>query len=386
MRQILKNRYRITEKLGAGTTGQVYKVWDLHMEKEWAVKELEEAVTGELQILKALSHHQLPRIVDAFREEGRNYLVMDYIKGITLEEMQKRGPIQEKTAVNLTKQIIRALLYFHENDPPLLYLDLKPSNIIVEEDGMIKLIDVGSVMVKGRGGRVSGTPGFASPEQIRVLNGGKNLREQSDIFSLGMLIFSMVTGNQQRLPIVTSRRRHGVFVCRYNPLISPMLERIVEKCTRPSPERRFLSLRDVYQQLDTLERRLQKGKRGGVLPLYRFFPSFHKPDWRQEKSILCTQGKPGLYIAGTGIMAFVLLSTLFPSFKSVAGEEELEVIIRDKMGRKVLVKEGCAYETGESLLFEIDWEALGSNNCEITILCEGAKGSIRSFQMDCVKK
>ena len=133
MRQIWKQRYQIMEKLGKGGTGQVYRVWDLHLGKEWALKEMEEENSGEAEILKQLSNKAFPRIVDAFWEAGKQILIMDYIQGITLEEVLKQGPLEEKKIVKLAKQVAQALLSLHERTPVLLYMDLKPANLILEE-------------------------------------------------------------------------------------------------------------------------------------------------------------------------------------------------------------------------------------------------------------
>lgn len=403
MRQIWKHRYQIMEKLGSGGTGQVYRVWDLLLEKEWAMKELEGDCDQELKALKQLSHHRFPRVVDAFKEAGKNFLVMDYVPGPTLEEILKKGPMEEKQLIVIGKQIIQALRYLHESSPVLLYLDLKPSNIILDEDGQVKLVDFGSVMVKGKSASVSGTLGFASPEQIQVRNKGKSLNEQSDIFSLGMVLFAIATGNTRRLPVVEEGRHHGIFVSRYNPLISPMLEKIIETCTRGVPEKRYLSVRDIYGKLELLEKRLEKQKR--IFPRRSRF--LFKRDWQQEKSFLCTQARAAIYISGRNVcgllaglaltMVLSILVGVFSGSRSLArekegeysseisGEENLSVILRDRAGRKVLVREGKAYRTQENLFFEIPWEGLEEDSCKITILCQEEGGKTRYFHLQCEK-
>ncbi|MBQ9989744.1 MAG: serine/threonine protein kinase [Lachnospiraceae bacterium] len=416
MKQIWKQRYQIREKLGRGGSGQVYRVWDLHLEKEWAMKELEQGADQELQMLKQLSHPRFPRVVDAFTEADRNFLIMDYLPGITLEELIKKGPIEEKRLLSLAGQVMEALEYLHEHSPVLLYLDLKPSNIILDEHGQIKLVDLGSVMIKGKESLVSGTLGFASPEQIRVKCRGQELNEQSDIFSLGMLLFAMATGKISRLPVVEEGRKYGIFVRQYHPLVSPALEGIIEVCTRGNPGRRYMSTRDVIRDVENLKKRL-KGKKG-KLPLWKKgYPLFHR-DWQQERSLICTQGKKGLYISvktALGLLitlvwiaVLTLNDDIFPGNYSQAREkkesssnvvvqgqaeedkgeirQELSVIIRDRQGRKVLVREGAAYRTEENLLFEIPWERLDEDSCRITIFCEEEGREPRCFQLNCIKE
>jgi len=420
------------EELGKGGTGQVYRVWDLHLGKEWAMKEMEEDSNREVEMLKQLSGRAFPRIVDAFTEEGKNLLIMDYLKGITVEEVLKRGPLEEKKVIKLAKQVAQAILSLHERTPVLLYMDLKPSNLILEEEGEVKLVDLGSVMVKGRSLQVSGTFGFASPEQVYVQQGGRLLDERSDIFSFGMLLFSMITGRVDRMPIIDKKSRYGVFVRRYNPLVSPALERIIEKCTRGVAERRYSSIRDVYQQLELWEKKLNKRKRKAVYESYGkpFLQPLLQREWQQEKSILCTQGKPVLYIAGRNMLVFILLIFILslgssPAIHSLAQEkrevginvlmeeggkkrlsygitesekeilphsmtegrqEEFRVIVRDREKRKILVKEGGIFETKDNLFFEIPWEEIEADNCEITIVCQEKKGGIKRFHLQCRKK
>ncbi|MCI5584672.1 MAG: serine/threonine protein kinase [Lachnospiraceae bacterium] len=392
MRQIWKQRYQIMEKLGKGGTGQVYRVWDLHLGKEWALKEMEEENSGEAEILKQLSNKAFPRIVDAFWEAGKQILIMDYIQGITLEEVLKQGPLEEKKIVKLAKQVAQALLSLHERTPVLLYMDLKPANLILEE-GEVKLVDLGSIMIKGKSRQVSGTLGFASPEQIQLWQGGRLLTERSDIFSFGMLLFSMLTGRIDRMPAVDKKSRYGVLARRYNPLVSPALERIIEKCTRGTEERRYSSIRDVYQQLELWEKKLNKGKNEVIYRKSLAWFFLHR-QWQQKKSILCTQGKSALYIAGRNMLVFILLGLCLslwsiPATHSMAKEKEnekLKVMIRDMDWRKVLVREGGVWETKDNLLFEIPWEEIEMDSCQITIFCTGEKGRVKSFNLQCQRK
>ena len=199
MKKIWKNRYQILEEKGMGGNGKVYRVWDLHLEKEWAMKVLEEKIFGgyeweeermnELEALKRISHSNFPRIVDAFEEENKSILIMDYIKGVTLEQMIAKGPLGEEEMVSILLQICDAVLYLHQSTPVLLYLDLKPANIMLEEDSHVKLVDLGSVAMKGRRGKISGSFGYASPEQMKVQREGSLLTEQSDIFSFAITCF-----------------------------------------------------------------------------------------------------------------------------------------------------------------------------------------------------
>ena len=427
MRQIWKHRYQIVNELGKGGSGNVYKVWDLHLEKEWAMKILEEKIlykgigqeyelNNELQVLKKISHSNFPRIVDAFDEDGKSILIMDYIQGITLENMISKGPVGEEEIVFIMSQVCESILYLHHNAPTLLYLDLKPSNIMIEENRTVKLVDFGSVSVKGKESCISGSFGYASPEQVRVRQNGIYLTEQSDIFSFGMVLYAMAVGSSSRLPVIEERSRYGVFVRKGNPFLSIPLEKIIEKCTRGNCNRRYASMREVKKDLEHWEAYLKKKQR-------LFFPAFsfqkkQKALWYQEKSIFCTEGKHSLFIAKKVFVLLLSTLCLMPKTLTLAksneescyeykienvehdfekesfeqqeeGEsmrieyEKLNVIIRDSKFRKVLVKKGSVYETSSAIWLEIPWEEVEGDLCKILVECEDGNKKKKRFYIQC---
>ena len=403
MKKIWKQRYQIIEEAGVGGNGKVYRVLDLHLEKEWAMKLLDVRISSftegkeengnELQVLKKISNPNFPRIVDAFEEEGQKILIMDYIQGVTLEEILKKGPMKEQEILVVLKQVCEAILYLHQQNPVLLFLDLKPSNIMVEENGIVKLVDVGSVAVKERAGRISGSLGFASPEQIKVRKEGLLLTEQSDIFSFGMVLYAMVTGNYNRLPIVEPESRFGICIGRSNFNSSGYLKRILEKCTRGNPIRRYTSMREVKKELEHWEEGLKKKSWGLGNPL--FYKNREKRRWYQEKSILCTEGRHSFYIAKKILILFIGVLCLIPG-KVIWAEnkiekeevlhsfEKLDVVIRDLNFRKVLVKEGCAYETNSNILLEIPWKEIEGEDCRILVECEDGNMEKKRFYIECI--
>lgn len=396
MKQIWKQRYQIIETLGKGGNGQVYRVWDLHLEKEWAMKILEEKYPvsiqvdsekqmEEWQVLKKLNHPNFPRIVDAFEEESRKVLVMDYIHGVTLENVLKKGPLEEKKIWELSLQIAEAILYLHQQNPVLLYMDLKPSNIIVEENGSIRLVDLGSVIVKGSQGKISGSLGFASPEQVKVCNEGRFLKEQSDIFSFGLVLFVMATGNCQRIPLIEAKSKRGVWVRKENPEISDTLEKIIEKCTRGKPEKRYSSMREVKQALIRGSNAKQKKRKISFGNLYLW--QREKKQWYQEKSIFCTEGRHSFYIAKKIFILLLGVFCMMPGKMILAGEEkenQLNVVVRDSSFRKVLVRKDCAYETKESLLLEIPWKDIEGETYRLWLECEDGSREKKLFSIDCI--
>lgn len=405
MKQIWKQRYQIMEEAGVGGNGKVYKVLDLHLEKEWAMKLLDEKYTSfsvgnednvdELQVLKRISHPNFPRIVDAFEEDGRKILIMDYIQGVTLEEILRKGPMKEKEILFVLKQVCEAILYLHQQTPVLLFLDLKPANIMLEESGTVKLVDLGSVSVKEKAGRISGSLGFASPEQIKVRREGIFLSEQSDIFSFGMVLYAMVSGECNRLPIVESGSRFGVCIRKNNPNVSVYLEKILEKCTRGNALRRYAGMREVKKELEHWEERIEKKK--WIVKKSIFYKNREKQRWYQEKSILCTEGRHSFFIAKKVLILLIVILCLMPSKISLAGKvqkedpitkiqtgEKLKVLIRDAKLRKILIKEGCAYETNANILLEIPWKEIEGEHCRILVECNDESRQKKQFYIDCV--
>lgn len=392
MRKVWKHRYQIMEEKGRGGGGSVYRVWDIHLEKEWAMKILEVKWREDLELgiienmtekkaLKQISHPNFPRIVDAFEEDGKSILVMDYVQGITLEEVIKKGPMKEEEMSEILVQLCDALVYLHQCNPVLLYLDLKPANIMIDENKTVKLIDLGSVSIKGSCGKISGSFGYASPEQVKIRSQGSLLKEQSDIFSFGMVLYAMVTGSNERLPLVDARSRYGVFVRRENPFISAALERIIEKCTRGNESRRYSSMREVKKDIENWKLRLKKrriifwsgikrSRNGGKL-------------WYQEKSVFLTEGRHSIYIAKKILLLCISIVCLLQSKATYANEKKLDVIIRDYRLRKVLLKDDCIYETGGSILLEIPWEEIEGDECKVRVECEDKSGMDKHFYITC---
>lgn len=392
MKKVWKHRYQIVEEKGRGAGGSVYRVWDIHLEKEWAMKileikrleDLEWGTKGNMtegKALKQISHPNFPRIVDAFEEDGKSILIMDYVRGITLEEAIKKGPMKEEEMTEVLIQLCDALIYLHQCNPVLLYLDLKPANIMIDENKTIKLIDLGSISIKGRCGKISGSFGYASPEQVKVQSQGSLLKEQSDIFSFGMVLYAMVTGSNVRLPLVDAKSRHGVFVRQENPFISGALERIIEKCTRGNENRRYNSMREARKDIENWALSLKKRRIilwSGIRRCRN-----NRKLWYQEKSIFCTEGKHSIYIAKKILLLCICVACLLTGKTIYAGEKKMEVVIRDCKLRKVLLKENYIYETANSILLEIPWDEIEGKECKIRVQCEDNSGIEKQFQINC---
>lgn len=290
-----RKKYQIVKKLGQGSNGQVYLLNDLQLGKRWAMKVLPSSQKEECSILKKMSHPAFPRIVDMWEEEERVFLVMDYIQGETLQTLLQEKKWSEPEIVAIGLQIAKALQYLHTFSPMLFYLDLKPENIMVDPNGKIFLIDLGSVFRQGEKGRISVTVGYASPEQISYGRKETSITNQSDIYSFGMVLYSLLLQKTKGLPIMEENSPNGFWVSSVTSQVSKPMEQIIEGCTRGRLEKRTRYMENVIQDLEELEKKWQKKGPAFVLkhPLFSGFqPGKRKQYWTQEVGVLLSQGTP----------------------------------------------------------------------------------------------
>ena len=249
---IVGKRYRIISLIGAGGMSTVYLAIDQTLNKQWAIKEIRslgdpeqrevviKSLTTEANLIKKFDHPAIPRIVDLFEESSHLYVVMDYIEGQTLADILKTQGVQsEEDVVDWGIQLCDILEYLHQRTPRVIYRDIKPSNIMLTPDGVVKLIDFGiarevtdehSRPTVGDTRRL-GTVGFAAPEQ---LNYNAEYDERVDVYALGATMYYMLTASHPR--------NNGIQPLRQlNPQLSVGLEEIIAKATSPHPEDRYES-------------------------------------------------------------------------------------------------------------------------------------------------
>ncbi len=259
--EIVGGKYEILKEIGQGGMSTVYLVMDTRLKKNWAMKEvmkegrnaadsyemLRSSLLVEAEMLKKLSHPRLPRIVDLIETEDYFCVVMDYIEGRTLAEvLREEGAQPQERVIRWAKQLAEVLYYLHTCDPPVIYRDMKPDNIMLKPDGDIVLFDFGIAReykhFRPGDTHSLGTFGYAAPEQF---GGRGQTGPETDIFSLGTTLYHLVTGRDPAQP------PYGVRPIReIDPGLSPGLERILLKCTRRDPEERY---RDCAELLYALE-------------------------------------------------------------------------------------------------------------------------------------
>ncbi len=263
---ILGGKYEILKKIGQGGMSVVYVALDNRLNKQWAIKEIKndgkknkatllKGLQVEANILKKVDHPVLPRIVDIIDNKGTIYVVMDYIEGRTLSEvLKKEGAQQQEKVVEWAKQLSSALDYLHSLNPPIIYRDMKPSNIMLKPEGNIKLIDFGTakefIIEDVADTTALGTRGYAAPEQFGDSKGRGIYKTdaRTDIYSLGATLYHILTGmNPSEPPYVIKPIRE------WNPNLSSGLEKIIKKCTMPNPEDRYQSCSELLYALEHYE-------------------------------------------------------------------------------------------------------------------------------------
>lgn len=193
---IIANRYTVKSQVGQGGTSRVYKVYDNNVGRNLAMKVIEcerEAyymlARGEIETLRSIRYPLFPTIYDAFADGKMMYILSDFIEGERLDFVIRRRRITRDEALRLVGRIADAVAYLHEMDPPILYLDLKPENIILCDNGLPMLVDFGIAGQITQRRVCMGTYGYSPPEQYDIK--GEAVDERSDIFALGMTYFAI---------------------------------------------------------------------------------------------------------------------------------------------------------------------------------------------------
>jgi serine/threonine protein kinase len=239
------------QTIGQGGMAAVYQARDTRKGSLCAIKEMSlSTVTpderpqaiqnflAEAKILSRLNHANLPVFTDFFTEDARHFLVMEYIDGSTLEELLERNghPFSERRVLGWARQLCDVLEYLHSQQPPVIFRDMKPGNVMLSRTGRIKLIDFGIARLFRSSGaqdtQLLGTPGFAPPEQY----GSAQTDERSDIYSLAMTLYQLMTCS-------ISEKGFGLTEVHTKfPHISPPVARALEKATSMRVEDRYESI------------------------------------------------------------------------------------------------------------------------------------------------
>lgn len=271
---LVDGKYKILSKIGQGGMSVVYMAINEKANKTWAVKEVrkdgikdfeivKQGLIVETDMLKKLSHPNLPSIVDVIEDDETFLIVMDYIEGNTLSKvLEEYGAQPQEDVIDWAKQLCDVLGYLHTRTPAIIYRDMKPSNIMLKPDGNLTLIDFGTAReFKDRNiadTTCLGTVGYAAPEQF----GGQGQTDaRTDIYCLGATLYHLVTGHNPSEPPYEIKP-----IRELNPSLSTGLEKIIAKCTQRNPEDRFQSCAELmyvlenYEEIDDRYQKMQKRK------------------------------------------------------------------------------------------------------------------------------
>lgn len=253
--------YTILNLIGRGGMGAVYRVRRENDASIWALKEMrpppdiepEELAENrrlfaqEAELLRSLNHPNLPVIADYFENDRRPVLVMEYVAGQTLEDRlhEANAPLLEQQVIGYGIQLARVLHYLHTRTPPIIYRDLKPSNIILTPEGVLKLIDFGVARQykerKAKDTIAMGSAGYAPPEQY----GKEQTDARSDIYALGATLLHMLTN----LPPVPLQPPTAGYVRQFNPSVKPATEQVIITAMQIDREQRFADCAAVERAL-----------------------------------------------------------------------------------------------------------------------------------------
>ncbi len=255
---LIEGKYKILNKIGQGGMSVVYLAMNEKANKQWAIKEVrkdgmkdfevvKQGLVVETDMLKKLSHPNLPSIVDIIDEEDTFLIVMDYIQGNPLSKsLEEFGAQPQDNVINWAKQLCDVLGYLHTRTPAIIYRDMKPANIMLKPNGDVTLIDFGTAREFKEKNIADttclGTIGYAAPEQF----GGMGQTDaRTDIYCLGATLYHLVTGCSPCEPPYEIKP-----ITQINPTLSSGLEKIILKCTQRNPEDRYQSAAELKYDLE----------------------------------------------------------------------------------------------------------------------------------------
>ncbi|HET6849406.1 MAG TPA: Stk1 family PASTA domain-containing Ser/Thr kinase [Gaiellales bacterium] len=270
--ELFDGRYRLERRIGTGGMADVYLAEDETLHRQVAIKILADRYTQdegfverfrrEATAAAGLNHPNIVSIYDRGESDGTYYIAMEYIDGPTLkEEITSRAPLPEAEAVGYAQQVLQALEFAHRRG--VIHRDIKPHNMMRTEDGLLKVTDFGIARAANQVdmtevGSIVGTAQYLSPEQAR----GQTVGPQSDIYSLGVVLYEMLTGEvpftgSSAVEIAMKQvNEPPVPPSRKNRLVSPAVEAIVMRALAKDPATRFRSAREMNDELERARRGL----------------------------------------------------------------------------------------------------------------------------------
>jgi len=326
---IIAEKYRIVEKSGEGGMGIVYKALDMTLNREVALKFLppeytrdkdaQELFVREAKAASALDHPNICAIHEINKtEDGQVFIVMAYYEGQSLKGRIKRGPMKQREVIDIALQVAQGISAAHKKG--IIHRDVKPTNIMITKEGAAKILDFGIAKLSGQDGLTRplstvGTVSYMSPDQAR----GETVDVRSDIWSLGIVMYEMITG---RLPFKGDNTQAILYnVMNEEPRsvkdlrseIPPELEHIIQKALAKDPKKRFSSGRELAAELEDLKTRMTLG----TVPIFR--PKYFL---RSRKRVMIAS-------AACMLVLVVIFATWILTRPSLAFEERDKLLVAD---------------------------------------------------------
>ena len=268
-------KYKVTEQIASGGMGAVYKAEHPTLSRYVIIKKLtlrgdasmRERFRREAQIMMDFTSDYIANVHDHFREGSSYYIVLEYVDGPSLETLlRKERYLPERVALRIFRSSCRALDYAHQRG--VVHRDIKPGNILISKDGNVKLVDFGIASIHGgqseenltREGMTLGTPSYMAPEQYED---SRTVDKRADVYSMGVMLYEMTTGKKPFPNSISAeairRIQQGKYTAprKHNPNISTSTQRLIRRCMKAKPERRYQSMGEVLGKLDkTIDRRV----------------------------------------------------------------------------------------------------------------------------------
>lgn len=279
--RVIDGKYELIASIGKGGMSNVWLGRDRRLDKLWAVKEIKpniigaqgmanrQAIIDEANFMKRLDHPAIPRVVDIIDNDRTIFVVMDYVNGRALSRAlrQQGAPFDQDDVIDWGIQLCDVLGYLHGLNPPVVYRDMKPGNVMLRDDGSVKLIDFGIAdeLLPGRGGdgRRIGSPGYSAPEQIeREMHKQVPTDTRADIYALGTTLYSLVTGITPQRIRNADGSEDMAFDIRpireINPALSDGFEQVLLRATMRDPAQRYQTVDEMRYDLEHYEELTQE--------------------------------------------------------------------------------------------------------------------------------
>lgn len=400
----ISDRYIIRKPLGRGGNGTVYLAYDRHLEKNWAVKVCKDLSEPEIYALKQIDYYAFPRIVDVCSQDNHEFLIMDYIEGETLSNYCRRHSASEKQILIWCKKIAAALLYLHNMNPSIMYVDCKPSNIMITPSGDIRLVDMGSIYVTDKS--------VTSPVSCTLFYMPSELTSSvptvtTDVYSFGMTMYRLLTGSK-----IEYRDSTGTLLPeKINKHLHHGSIYIIKKCTAANPSCRYLSTKNL---LDDLEELLSTGKikashhisKRTIMILIECLLSVSILLSAFLLNSYCIYVIPILFVillelckckdsytyeikkdiyrsaVPLGISMLIMSLVFGGNSPTTTNSECLDVSLYDEYNRKLLVRPGATWVVDDDIFLSLNKNELTAKQCTVTISCE-TNDSNKSYSFNC---